>query len=423
MTAVRELLAIPRILRAPHEPPEQVAARQLRSMRAMLHHARHTVPHYGSVRYDVPLRRLDDVARLPVLYKAEILERGEAQFRSSQIRDGDVVMTRTSGTSGQRVNVAHDHDHFAYHNATCLRRFLATDRYRPWHRLVHLRPMEMPGRWYQRLGLFRREIALSSWPPDRIREKLRQVRPHVLIGYPTMLRELIRMLPPDELDQLRSSLVLLFTESELLLPAHRAQLEETFGVPVFDEYSSYETLNITFECASGSAHVAEDRVLVEVVDAFGDPVAEGREGAVVVTAFQERAMPLVRYALGDRARFVPGPCACGRTFRRLELTTGRADDHVVLPDGSLLYVATFLYLAAYLPGVAESSVRQDATGALTIYLLPDGSGGDLASTARAYVERLYELTGRRFPVTVERLDRVSFTEGGKGRFLVSSYQR
>lgn len=423
MTAARELLAVPRALGMQYQSPTRIATAQLRGMRAVLAHARATVPYYRKLRYDVPLVRLDDVARLPILQKAEILRR-ESEFRSSLVADDDVVMTRTSGTSGRRVNVAHDRRHFAYHNAACLRRFLATDLYRPWHRLVHLRPMDAPARWYQRLGFFRREVAISSWPPERIRETLRRVRPHVLIGYPTMFRELLRVLPAEELAELRSSLVLLFTESELLLPEHRTHLENAFGVPVFDEYSAYETLNISFECAHGSAHVAEDRVLVEIVDDRGQTVPDGCEGTVVVTAFQERAMPLLRYALGDRARIVPGGCECGRTFRRLQLTTGRADDHVVLPDGSLLYVATFLYLAANVPGVAESAVRQDERGAITISLMPDSAGAsDFDATAQTYLDRLYQLTERQFPVAVERLDRVTFTEGGKGRFLVSSYQR
>jgi phenylacetate-CoA ligase len=192
---------------------------------------------------------------------------------------------------------------------------------------------------------------------------------------------------------------------------------------VFDEYSSYETLNITFECAGGSAHVAEDRVVVEVVGGDDRPVAEGDEGTVVVTAFQERAMPFVRYWLGDRARWVPGPCPCGRTFRRLQLTTGRVDHNVTLPDGSMLSVGAFLLLAADHPGVAESAVRQDRDGALTVLLVPAAAGAaDFDALARSYVAELYELAGRRFPVTVERTDRVELTEGGKGRFLESAYR-
>lgn len=426
MSALRELRDLPAILRAQYQPRAVVEAKALHGVQEMVAHARRTVPYYASdSRYAVGRwDSLDDVAALPVLRKDDIFAAGQHRFRSWVVPDDDIVMTRTSGTSGRRLDVAHDQRHHAYHNAACLRRFLATEAYRPWHRLIHIRPVGMPTRWYQRLGLFRRDLVLSSWPPARIHEAVLRARPHVLIGYPTMLRELVRTLEPTDLERLRSTLRLVFTESELLIPEHRAQLADALGAPVFDEYSAYEVLNISFECAAGSAHVAEDRVLLEIVDDDGQPVAPGVEGTVVVTAFRERAMPLVRYRLGDRARFEPGDCACGRTFRRLRLTTGRADDHVVLPDGSLLYVGTFLYLAAEHPGVAESAVRQDGDGAVSVQLVPDArSSSDFETLAASYLDRLYELTQRRFPVRVERCDRVPVTEGGKGRFLESHYQR
>ncbi|MFN2468231.1 MAG: phenylacetate--CoA ligase family protein [Gaiellaceae bacterium] len=424
MSAVRELLDLTAIMRAQYEARPALEARQLRGVRDMLAHARGTVPYYADHSYQGGLTDLSDVTRLPVLRKSDVLAAGAPTLRSSAVGERDVVMTRTSGTSGRRLDVAHDRRHMAYHNAACLRRFLATEAYRPWYRLVHLRPTPMPTRWYQRLGLFRREVALSSWSPPRVREAVLERRPQVLIGYPAMLRELVRTVEPDELDRLRSSLRLVFTESELLVDEHRAQLQEAFGAPIFDEYSAYEVLNIAFDCVEGSAHVAEDRLLVEIVDADGQPVPDGEEGVVVVTAFQERAMPLVRYWLGDRGRFVPGRCPCRRTFRRLELTRGRSDDHVVLPDGSLLYVDTFLYLAAELPGVAESAVRQDRDGLVTIHLVPDRrADGDFDAVAGSYVDRLQGLVRRRIPLRVERRERLTFTEGGKGAFLKSDYRR
>ncbi len=425
MSAVRELGDLPAIFRAAHWPRQVIERHQAAGVRSMLDHARRTVPHYAADDRFHPeaVLRLDGLADLPVLRKTDVLAEGPERYRSSGVAAADVVMTPTSGTSGRRLDVAHDRRHYAYHNAACLRRFLATEAYRPWYRLSHLRPMGMPTRWYQRLGLFRRHLVLISWSHERIRDELLAARPQALIAYPTSLRDLVRRLSDGELDRLRSTLRVVFTESELLVPAHRAQLSEALGAPIFDEYSSYETLNISFECAAGSAHVAEDRVVVEIVGDDDRPVAEGEEGTVVVTAFQERAMPFVRYWLGDRARWVPGDCACGRTFRRLQLTTGRVDHNVTLPDGSMLSVGAFLLLAAEHPGVAESAVRQGRDGAITVLLVPDEDGErDFDAVARSYVSELQELARRRFPVAVERADRVHLTEGGKGRFLESSYR-
>src|SRR4029453_14474964 len=41
--------------------------------------------------------------------------------------------------------------------------------------------------------------------------------------------------------------------------------------------------------------------------------------------------PMIRYRTGDRVRLAPAPCACGRTFARLEGgVLGRLDDMLIL---------------------------------------------------------------------------------------------
>jgi len=41
-------------------------------------------------------------------------------------------------------------------------------------------------------------------------------------------------------------------------------------------------------------------------------------------------MPLLRFRTGDLTRFLPGPCSCGRTHRRLDRITGRSDDMFIV---------------------------------------------------------------------------------------------
>jgi phenylacetate-CoA ligase len=192
---------------------------------------------------------------------------------------------------------------------------------------------------------------------------------------------------------------------------------------VFDEYSAYEVLNIYFECHQGRCHLAEDRVHVEVVDAAGSPLPDGAEGRVVVTAFMERAMPLVRYALGDAGRIEPGRCPCGRRFRTMRLTRGRVYDRVVLPDGSPIYSDTFLELAESHPGVAACFVCQEPDGLVRVHVVPANGDPDARRRALASVRAtLFELAGGPFPLEVVAADRVPITPGGKGKFVSSWYQ-
>src|SRR5262249_40354382 len=61
-----------------------------------------------------------------------------------------------------------------------------------------------------------------------------------------------------------------------------------------------------------------------------EPVAEGQVGELVLTSLKREAMPLLRYRTRDLTSLIPGPCACGRTHRRLSRIAGRSDDMLIV---------------------------------------------------------------------------------------------
>ena len=74
-------------------------------------------------------------------------------------------------------------------------------------------------------------------------------------------------------------------------------------------------------------HLVEDFVHVELVDEDGRAVPLGETGKIALTCLEKKAVPLIRYLVGDQGRFVEGVCACGRTDRVLEYQ-GRADNFI-----------------------------------------------------------------------------------------------
>lgn len=85
-----------------------------------------------------------------------------------------------------------------------------------------------------------------------------------------------------------------------------------------------------YECqAQAGLHVNESEFIAEVIDpATG---AASREGELVLTNLGRLGSPLIRYRTGDRVRLADGPCACGRTFVRLEGgILGRLDDMLIV---------------------------------------------------------------------------------------------
>jgi phenylacetate-CoA ligase len=419
--SVRELTTLPAVLRAPRRRRAQIDADALAGIQGMLTFARRQVPYYREhAEYEREVFELTELAGLPILDKPRVLAAGVERFHAVSTRGFHV--DRSSGTTGRVIEVRHDDAAYGYHGATVLRRFLVSG-YRPWWPIVQLKPFPRPVRWFQRLGLFPRTVVDSALPDDELARRVLASRPCVLMGYPVALRGLLRVLDDPELKALRRRLRLVLTDSELLSAEGRRLLEQRFGVPVLDEYSAYEVLTVSSQCQSGSMHIDEDRVWVEIVDDDGRPVPNGVEGRVVVTHFRERAMPLIRYSVGDRAVRQPDSCPCGRTTATMALTAGRTDDVVVLPDGHHVYTGTFLGLAMFTPGVAESMVHQSADGAIMITLVLDKrSGLAFDDVTQEYSRRLDGHVGQHVGALFREAANVTITSGGKARFVTSEYR-
>jgi phenylacetate-CoA ligase len=79
-------------------------------------------------------------------------------------------------------------------------------------------------------------------------------------------------------------------------------------------------------------HLWQDLVYTQVCDPeTWQPVPFGAEGTPVYTHLERTSQPMIRLVSGDRARWVDGPCACGRTYPRLpDGLYGRIDDMFIV---------------------------------------------------------------------------------------------
>ena len=104
---------------------------------------------------------------------------------------------------------------------------------------------------------------------------------------------------------------------------------------MWNQYGAQEFNRVGWDCSEHQTmHLDADSVVLEVLDPDGDrPLAPGEEGELVLTGLHNDLMPLVRYRIGDAGRLVEGPCGCGRALPLFEITEGRLDDILSLPDG------------------------------------------------------------------------------------------
>jgi phenylacetate-CoA ligase len=144
------------------------------------------------------------------------------------------------------------------------------------------------------------------------------------------------------------------------IPSVRARIEAGWGARAFDHAGMTEMGAYGFECqAQAGLHVNETEFIAEVIDPVtGAPAVEGE---LVLSNLGRLGSPLVRYRTGDRVRLAAGSCACGRTFTRLEGgILGRLDDMLIVRGVNLF------------PSAIEAIVRRFPVDEFQIEVFRDG---------------------------------------------------
>lgn len=116
--------------------------------------------------------------------------------------------------------------------------------------------------------------------------------------------------------------------------AMRREINERLGINATDNYGLSEIMGpgVAGECQEcNGLHINEDHFLAEILDPETlEPVPDGEVGELVITTLTKEAFPVLRYRTRDLTRFIPEPCPCGRTFRRVERILGRSDDMLII---------------------------------------------------------------------------------------------
>ena len=188
------------------------------------------------------------------------------------------------------------------------------------------------------------------------------------------------------------------------IPATRERIERSWGARVIDHHGLTELGPISFECweAPGFLHVNEERFLSEVLDPVSlEPLPDGERGELVVTSLGRAASPVLRYRTGDMVVRRSLPCACGRTWARLEGgILARADDMVNV-RGVNVYPAAIEAVVRRFPEVVEFRSTVSASEpmrTLSVEIEPSPQATDAPALVARVSQQLREALGLTVPV-------------------------
>lgn len=331
------------------------------------------------------VRSADDLARLPVIAKHDLLRFTLTERCAEAPAAGGLRIERTGGSTGQPFDVPVARADRRRRQLRFLRALLHCG-YRPGQRLLMLTAHGGGGALARLLNWRYLPITLSE---RALAEACLAFRPAVLYGPLNPLLGLARGL--DALGARLPRPRAVISTAEQLDPLSRRRLHEAFGVEPADFYGMTETGLLAWRAGGHDRYrLAESDFLFEFLPCTDDPSLE----RLVVTGLQDAAMPLVRFDTGDLVRRdTSGP---GRPVVEF---TGRQVDSLLMPDGERISPYRITLALEEITGLQRFRVVQQPDMSLQAEgWAADAPGDDVLEQLRAC---LLELTGRRVPVHVQ----------------------
>jgi phenylacetate-CoA ligase len=203
------------------------------------------------------------------------------------------------------------------------------------------------------LGLHTNVMCLGTYDTQTRLRQMREFGTRVLVATPTYIETLAKVaaveLNWDVKKDLRVELILMATEAFSLDRVRR--IEKTWDAKVHEWYGASQRI-VAWNCQCGALqpngsrgllHHFPDAILMETINPVThEPVSDGEEGEVVATCLDIEASPLLRFATGDRVRFMPArSCQCGLPLDGYESgTVTRYDDMIKVRGVNIWPIAT-----------------------------------------------------------------------------------
>ena len=326
-----------------YKQPEELKALQAVSLCELMKHAVENIPRYKYLKEQLvltPDKAYEDIKKFPVTTKSDLLNNRDEFIDSNTPAIKEIL---SSGTFGKRTKALMD-KYFTDH---------AVDEY--FNKVIEI----VPGKTRFIIHYIPREIEDSiKLDSDFIHKTMSGV---YLMDYLIMNEEkfeiaidILQKKKPDiiwgivygiyvlskhiiDRDIKIKSPQLILCGGGSLLPRYRNTIEKAFGAKLYDRYGAAETGNLANQCKIRKGyHYIPTVHYIEILDDEMKPVGEDETGVIYITTLTKRAMPMIRYRIGDLAKHTEKPCSCGCNFPMIKSIYGREREGIISPNGNYL---------------------------------------------------------------------------------------
>ncbi len=339
-------------------------------LQKIVRHAYHTVPFYHRLFEESHLTPEDitcvkDLSKLPILVKEQLQSEVHDHLSSSysvQYMNGLLIEKRTSGSTGKCLKIFWSISDSTLSDAGAWKYrgkwygVTPQDRYLSFHTTLYA-----GNRLIQNQEILQKEhgvnLSINKMNLHRanLKEYYRRIKefnPGLILGQPSILEILAGFLLENHLtlDGVRY----IEMTGEYLTRAVRDHIGRAFPqAKIANMYGSNETGTIALECPNGHMHLVESNTVVEI----DKQNPEDEDGNVLVTSLRNTAMPILHYALGDRAKIFSVECEYASS-PAIEVTAGRVGQTIHLPNGEVKGCYVLLHPVEYINNDLNNPITQ-----------------------------------------------------------------
>lgn len=319
----------------------------------------------------LPLSNVSELRNIDFLTKEDIRSNINEIVTSSK---ESLSPAFTGGTTGKSLNVYNYYDDLQ-------RRMAFLDYFKERHGVIkgmrrasftgkNLVPLEQKKKNYWRYNRPLNQLLFSSFHLTQENipyyvNALNKFKPESLDGFPSVMLIIAKYIIKNNI-VLNFKPIAIFPTAETISDNDKETIEKAFNAKVRNQYASSEGAPFITECENGSLHLDIMTGVFERLDS-NKSVSE-----IVVSSFETKGTPLVRYKIGDSLEFSEEKCDCGYDTPIVRRILGRSMDFLYSVDRGKISSANISNTIKNLPNsVISVQFVQNSKTEIDILLIVD----------------------------------------------------
>ncbi len=377
----------------------------------LLEYVRKNVPYYVDIKSNA-------ISAFPVINK-EIIKGEYDSFRSREyVDESNLNIVYTSGSSGTPFKAYQNRDKVYFHRASMIlkNKEIGWDVGDKW---AHMRNWGFgkDAKYFERFVKNMVPLSILDLNDEKletiVQTLVKDRKLQIILSYSSGLERLAEYIVRQKYTEYDFGIKLIIADSDNLKTETWDLLEKIFKCPVLNRYASIENdiMAIT-KPNDRTFYIDTTQFYIEVLKMDSDAsVEEGEMGRVVVTDFNNRAMPFVRYSNGDLAvakKIVNGQCVEFATLEGREISALRKTDGTLLSETNIMgRFKEFVEICRYqIIQTSEKNYKMRLEGA------PE-------SVDEKCKTELKKIFGEDANVTIEHTDLIECGQNGKFKVTIS----